>query len=216
MAVGTVAHAVICEDKSLEELVAEYPDDCYTQAEIPTLHAVRAARFREENAGRVVLKHTEAQKLRECIETILGHSVILSLRSAKIKEQRYDAVVCDVRCRARPDIVLEDELVDLKFGECIDPVSFARLAKNLRYWLQDAHYSAVVGTRSFRFIAVETERPYRVQEYWYSEESRAAARRWHANKLAELRRAYDTGDWSDRWCSEITAWIPESNEIWLG
>jgi hypothetical protein len=214
MDIGTICHAMICQDKSLDDVAIEYPESCYTKAKIRTLRSEKAREFREENKNKIVVKNCKA--IRNCVEAILTNPLILEVRKSAVKEQRFDAGVADVPCRAKPDIVLDREIVDLKFCEQIDPISFSRSAKNLRYWLQDAHYSAVVGTESFRFLAVEVSPPYRVQEYWYSENSRAAARRFHLSKLADLFRAYRNNDWADRWNPEMSAWLPETTEVWRG
>ena len=104
---------------------------------------------------------------------------------------------------------MDDHLIayDLKFCPP-DPTSFNRSARRLRYWLQDAHYSAVLTAETgkpvlFRFWAVEPTYPFRIQCYWYGQRSREIARDYHAAQLNKLAECYATDEWVDDWQGEL-------------
>ncbi len=55
----------------------------------------------------------------------------------------------------------------------------------------------------FKFIAVETLFPFRVQVYTYDPRSREIARDYHRKKIEQLLECEKTGDWSDRWNGDL-------------
>lgn len=210
MVLGTVAHGVILEGHAFDDVVAIYDELCFKAN--GHLNATEAAEFRELHANKVCLKPAEAETLASICAAIAESDLAGVVAAASSTEKRHDAELHGVRCRCKTDVVcdLDDRVVayDLKFCERVDPHSFARQAKRLRYWLQDAHYSAILHQVygkpvSFRFFAVETKFPYRVQPYWYGVRSREIAADTHKRKLAELLECMETGVWKDRWDSEM-------------
>lgn len=224
MEIGTVLHSMLLENKCLSDMVLAYPADCLTVA--GAINRKRCDEFEAEFPGFVYLKQRDYDRMGEACEAALDRVGELQaiIAGAHSREQRFDANIEGVDCRCKPDIVseLEDCVVvhDLKFSEKIDPDSFRRSAKNLRYWVQDAHYSAVVARHfkkpvSFRFCNVETVFPYRVQWYWYDRASRDEASRVHRTKIGELAECYRSGDWTDDWDSvlNLSPWGVESDEL---
>lgn len=208
---GTILHAVLLEDKAFEDCVLPYPAECLKCN--GDLNGKVAAKFREDNPEIICLKEPECEALREVVRGVMAHVPLGQvIKAATNREERFDAVVDDVPCRCKPDILcdLGDKIVvyDLKFSELVDPGSFRRANRRLRYWLQDAHYSRCLAERFgkpvvFRFCVVEVKFPYRVCWYWLDPISRDNAFDAHKKILADLKECQLTGNWDDKWPSEV-------------
>lgn len=223
---GTVLHAMLLEDKQLDDLVLRYPDDVLNVN--GGLIGKRAEAFRDDHPDCVCMKDSDYDAIFSGIESVVQHPQIKEMLSvAGHREVRFDADLFGVPCRCKPDICCDmGEVVlcyDLKFMQNVDPESWRRSSKRLAYWMQDAHYSAVLGDVfgkpvQFRFCCIETKAPYRVQWYWYDHRSREIAADEHKRLLYDLKRCRETGDWSDDWKSEcvISPWDiteVESDEV---
>lgn len=182
-----------------------------------TLNPQKAAAFRSTIGNRIAIKQETFDGIQRMIaavqKTPLGE--VISNPSA-ICEKIFEATIQGVRCKCRPDFIHEndDEVLcyDLKFG-AIRPDDFWRVAHSKRYWLQDNHYSAILRKNfdkpvRFWFWAIETEYPYRVFPYYYTEPSRDQTLTWHTMLLDSVRQCQETGNWSDVWESggSVGAW----------
>lgn len=223
MLAGQVLHAVLLEDKRLDDIVMVYPASCLKSD--GSLNGSPAARFRDDYPGFICVKDSERDQFEVCINSVLGNRELGSvLTAAKHREQRFDAEVCGVKCRAKPDIVCDmgkyAAVYDLKFSEQVDPDSWRRTSKRLHYWLQDSHYSAVLNQSigkpvQFRFALIEVNFPFRVQWKWYDPKSREDARDAHRKILHDLSDCHRTGKWSDNWQEEMVLepWDIEQDEL---
>lgn len=208
---GTVAHAVLLERKAFDDVVTVYSDACYRSD--GGLNGKVAAQFRDDHPGAICLKADDVDRLKALVASLYGSQLMAAIDASLNMEHRHDAEVHGLPCRCKPDIVGDlgglVAVYDLKFCAAVDHATFNRTAKRLRYWLQDAHYSAIceqvyAKPVRFRFFAVEATYPFRVQAYWYPDRCREIARGSHQNKLAELRECRLTGIWEDRWPNELT------------
>lgn len=224
MLIGTVLHAMLLEDKPLDSLVLCYPDSCLKSN--GDLNGKPAKAFREDNPGVICFKQEDYQRIAEAAEAVMKRhdSLRRAIRSAIAREARFDATIKGLPCKCKPDVVLDQGNImvayDLKCQESVHPNSFKRSARNIRYWLQDAHYSAVLREYfgkpvAFRFCCLETKFPYRVQWYWYDASSRETARDEHKRILTELKECYDTDVWGDRWDNVVVLdpWDIERDEL---
>lgn len=213
MQIGTIMHAVLLEKKSVAEVCEAYSTDCFKSN--GDLNPKPAAAFRESIGGKIAVKSKDLLEIYDCYEAIATSPLYDAIRQSTECEKRHDAVVAGVPCRCKPDILCDmGEYVmiyDLKFCDP-SPGAFMRSANNtklgFRYWLQDAHYSAVVREElgkpvMFRFFAVEPMFPFRVQCYWYGPRQREIARDFHSRKLGELKHSMETDTWVDDWPNEL-------------
>lgn len=219
--IGSILHAMILEDAQMDDCVLVYPDDCLKSN--GDLNGKSAAEFRADNTGYHFLKAEEYGAVDQACKAIMARPDIqYILANATSREQRYDAELCGVPCKCKPDILCERkthiEIVDIKCMECIYPDQWRRSSKRFRYWLQQAHYSSVVtdalGKRVvWKFLAIETVFPFRTQ--WYEYANEVVAIDSHRNKLTDLKRRMDTGDWADNWESVTTVepWDTGDDEV---
>lgn len=220
MELGTILHEVLLEGKFLADVACEYTANCYKSN--GAVNPKPAAEFRKSIWPKIAVKPATMREIEACHAAVLQTALGDALQQATAFEERFDARIEGVDCKCKPDMMLDagDYLLvyDLKFCDP-SPRGFGRSARMFRYWLQDAHYSAVLREHSgkpveFRFFACEPTFPYRVQCYWYDPPQREIASGYHLRKLRELHEAISNDTWEDDWPNslELTPWdIGESN-----
>lgn len=212
MQLGTIGHAVLLEQKDLDELIAVYPDFCLKSN--GALKSDAAEAFQNLNRDKICLKERELEPILKFIEGVSQHELLMeAIEHASSLERRFNAEIEGVKCKCKPDIACDMGqyvlVPDLKFSEDISPDQFRRSAKRLRYWLQDAHYSKVLSENFggkpvvFKFYAIETKFPFRMKIYAYEPRSREIAADNHAGKLRDLKVCMDTGVWEDNWEGDL-------------
>lgn len=209
MIVGTVLHGVLLEGKKPNELYQVYPDDCLKSN--GAINPKPATEFRKSIFPAVAIKEKEAQGIQDAIEAVEASPIADAVAQSTELEKAHYADLYGLPCRCKPDIACDmgDHWLvwDLKFCDP-SPAHFFRSAKSFRYFLQDAHYSAVLTAETgkpvvFRFFAFEPVYPFRLQAYWYEPRQREIAQDFHRTKIADLRKCMATGDWSDKWSNAI-------------
>ncbi len=209
MQLGTIMHSVLLEKKSVSEVCEVYTSDCFKSN--GAINPNPSAAFRESIGRKIAVKSKELIGIYDCYEAVVKSPLYAAIKQAKECEKRHDAIVAEIPCRCKPDILCDMGehilIYDLKFCDP-SPSAFIRSAKRFRYWLQDAHYSSVVAAETgkpvmFRFFAVEPVFPFRVQCYWYGPRQREIARDFHIRKLRELKYSMDTDTWVDDWPNEL-------------
>lgn len=211
MATGTALHAMLLENKKLEEVVGIYPDSCLRSD--GGLNWKPAGQYRLENPGKVAFcKAEDAESIQIVYDNVKDSVISQAIQEAEHFEKEFRETVYGTKCKCKPDIagdIGEYWMVyDLKFMDRVDPESFKRSARAFKYWLQDAHYSAVLRELTgkpvvFKFLAVEVQFPFRVQAYWYGARQREIARDYHKTKIIDLQACIRSGDWGDNWPNEL-------------
>jgi len=165
-----------------------------------------------------VLAMTEArlEQLRGMAAGLMGYRTIQAVLAHKetITEQpifwQYTAangMVLDLKCE--PDLLLPPVRTALDVKTSKDEGEDFRWAvQKLRYWLQDAHYSAGIEAAygyapQFVFAVVSKKPPYQADLWEMSPEKRQRAARLHVELLNDLALCLETGDWSDPDPSEV-------------
>ena len=212
MSKGTVLHAMLLENKPLNEIVGVYPESCLRSD--GGLNWKPAAQYRQDNPDKLgYFKQDAAEDIQIVYDAIKDTCIATAIEESSHLEEVFEATVHGRLCKCKPDIAGDVGeywcVYDLKFMDRIYPKAFWRSSKNFRYYLQDSHYSGVITTLYqkpvvFRFIACELLYPYRVQMYQYDPRSREIARDYHRKKVNELIECERTGDWSDKWNGDLT------------
>jgi hypothetical protein len=211
MDTGGLLHSILLEKKELKDLVLEYPSSCLKSN--GDLNGKPAAQFRADNPGVICLKDTS--EIQTAISAILKGLLkdwfaIVDHPGTHIEETIHFETPIPSRCK--PDVFVDmgDHIIcyDLKCTATFRPRDFLRTAKRFRYWLQDAHYSAglietFLKPVQFRFVVCEVVPPYRSQIRWYDERSREIARDSRLNKLMELSKRTESGNWIDDYSQEL-------------
>lgn len=228
--VGQCVHEVMLTDKDIDEVIVCYPDDCFKSN--GHLNPHKANPFFDQHAGTgvMVMRPKDYEKVVDICDAIDDHDlgkVIRETSDAKREVPVYwDDPRTGLKCRCCPDwmVELEDRILcyDLKITSSIYPRPFERISRRLKYWMQDAHYSAgleaVYGKPvEFKFWAVEALRPHRISPREYSPTSKDISRDAYYQLMEQLKRCYDTNDWRDDWTKsvsfmEVSPWDIDSQD----
>lgn len=214
MKIGTICHAILLEHKKIEEVCVQYPYSCLGVGD--KLISGKAKEFEQRMAkdGLIAVKEDSIRVIETTIRNARASEfgALLDLHADNAKyEVRIDEEIYGLKAKCRPDIhiVLADQVIvpDLKFGAFKDE-DWKRVSNRFRYWLQTAHYSAILEKRyqrpvSWSFWAFETEFPYRVGPKRYGPRSIEIAANEHKNQMKALKQCYDTGIWKDHFQTEI-------------
>ena len=205
---GTVLHSLFLDNRELDEIVGVYPDSCINKA--GGLIGLNAKKHRLANPQTVWMKEADRDRIRTTFDRLADTAIGDAIAECSEYEQEMRANVFGVPCKCKPDIagdVGEYWMVyDLKFTETIK--SFGRTALMFKYWLQDAHYSAVIQELTgkpvvFKFIAAETVFPYRVSIRSYNPIKREMAAKYHKSKVLDLQACLTSGVWKDNWDEDL-------------
>jgi hypothetical protein len=217
---GTILHSLFLDDLAIDELIGVYPDSCLNKN--GGLIGVNAKKHRASNPQSYWMKEQDRDRIRETYERLQDTAIGEAIAECSEYEQEMRAKVYGTLCKCKPDIagdVGEYWMVyDLKFTDSIK--QFGNTARKLKYWLQDAHYSAVIRELTgkqvvFKFIAAETVFPYRVAIRSYNPIKREMATKYHKSKIADLQACLASGEWRDRWDEDLplSEWDCEAGEI---
>lgn len=206
MKIGTAVHAVLLENKTIDEVCVEYPYSCIGAG--GKLLSSKAKSFEERLHPLMAVRECDMSAIQQIVANARASEFgkLLELHSDRaLFEKRFDAEIEGVPCKCKPDllILLSDQAIicDLKVG-VVKPDDFWRNAKNFGYSLQASHYSKIIKKVyglpvTWRFWALESSFPYRVEPYWYEDRSMEIANDSHRDLLRKLKRCYDTGVWVD-------------------
>lgn len=203
MVTGNVCHAVLLEGKALDDCFLVYPESCLNKN--GAINPKPASEFRECALAldKNVIGFGKARELIEIdkvLSAINRHELGKLISQADHREHTMHGAYNGRKIKCKPDFYWPGLIYDLKFMEDVSPGQINRSFRNFSYWLQDAHYSAVVGGNpGFRFWIVETQYPYRIKTRKYDARSREIGhdswRRWMDCFIqAELSNEWVDGD----------------------
>jgi hypothetical protein len=199
---GTKFHSYVLEPDTFFDTYAVLPEgiDRRTKEGKETW-----ANWMLENEGKVPVEKPTIAELQAMREAIFNHSRASKLLSYPdgIAESVMFWNCLDIRCKARPDMILPDQhiLIDLKTTTDARPEAFSRSCWNYRYHVQAAFYCdgyrALTGHQpeAFLFIAIEKTAPYAIQVYHANEDMIERGRRDYQQDLM----AYAQCLAQDRW-----------------
>ncbi len=203
LTVGVACHAVLLEGKQLMDVVAIYPKSCLNSA--GGINPKPAELFRIEQGHKLCVKSEDFDRMVQILASVNASPLGDLIAAATEREEEHRAEILGIKCKCRPDFAAMDYygrnlIWDLKFQDDCSKKSFRRSAKNFRYWLQDAHYSAICREEndlptSFQFWIVEAHSPFRVRTYHFSQPTRDEAFSTHLRKLEELKACIESGVW---------------------
>lgn len=199
---GTVLHALFLEAKKLDDVVGVYPDDCINKA--GGLIGANTKKHRSANPNLYWMKEQDRDRIKTTYERLKDTAIGDAIGECSEFEQTMRAKVYGSLCKCRPDIAGDLGpywvVYDLKFTPTIR--QFPQSSRAFRYWLQDAHYSAVIRELTgkpvvFKFIAAETAFPYRVSIHSYNPIKREMAAKFHKSKVLDLQACLASNVWKD-------------------
>jgi hypothetical protein len=209
MQVGSAIHSILLDRTSIDDVVAVYPASCLKSD--GSLNPKPASKFREDHPDHFIMKDADYDLVHDTCEAVRKHELgtLIDHPDAVFEvPKQWTCKVSGLDCRMMADFYteLDDRVIcyDLKTTEDIYPTGVARTCKVLKYWLQDAHYSAgleaIFGKPVFfKFWFVEINAPHRIAPYEYDPRSREIAASSYQKVMVNLADCYATGDWADEW-----------------
>lgn len=177
---------------------------------------VKEAIAEAENAGKVVLKQAELDKVLAMREALFRKETARSLLSGT-KEASFFWTDPDygVECKARIDTFLGvDILVDLKSTESALDIDFTKSIINYNYYVQAAFYcdgyEAVTGRKAkgFVFIPQEKNPPYSCAFYNLIDDDVAFGRKKYKYLLRDYAECLATNEWRGLEDKISSIWLP--------
>lgn len=196
MVVGSVCHAVLLQGMDFEKAFVVYPDSCLKVD--GTLNGKSAAAFRADNPDAIGFgKQGDDVAISNVLFAVEEHALGSLIRQAQLREEVILGTYENRGIKCKPDFLCDDVIYDLKFMDDVSESAIRRSFKRFRYWLQDAHYSAVCESAVFRFWVVETEYPFRIKSVVYDERSREIADEAWGNAMDALIACEKAGVFED-------------------
>lgn len=219
---GIVLHGMFLENKPIDSLVGVYPDSCINKA--GGLIGANTKKHRDANPELYWMKVADRDRIMETYNRLKDTAITSAIEECSHFEQTMRATVYGTKCKCRPDIAGDVGpywvVYDLKFTPSIR--QFPQSSRAFRYWLQDAHYSAVIQELTgkpvvFKFIAAETCFPYRVFIHSYNPIKREMAARYHKSKICDLQACMNSGIWTDKVNEDLplSEWDCECGDVFM-
>lgn len=179
--------------------------------------------FKEAYPGRLLLKETQAQSLRNCLQAIednpLARQLVMDAKpnaavrkeltvTATVSMMHPDGTLLSAEHRWRLDYLRPGVVVDLKTTGDADPESWPYRAVDQNYPMQAASYRHAAWlldgvVRDVYFVVVENKEPFRCDVYETTErrfdEGRA---KWESAIREYLTRSYE-GNWRRTYAGEL-------------
>ena len=212
--IGDAVHQVLLDKKDIEDVACIYPEDCFKSN--GTLNPKPAKEYRLEMAAdnKMVLKDSDFKRVVGACNAAMKDDLgtLLNLDGAEFEEPLFwtDAST-GLACKCRPDFMYAGEhsvgCYDLKVSADVAPRNWERIAKNLLYWLQDAHYSSGIAQKyqkpvTFEFWVIESVVPHRIVQYQFDPISRERAGEAYGKLLADLKDRKENNYWREDWEEE--------------
>ncbi len=212
--VGSVCHAVLLEDKPLNDVFKVYPASCLKSD--GAINSKPAEAFRADNPDCENFgKLKDELQILSVLAAVRESQLAPLIEAAHEREETHYGEYNGRAIKCKPDFYSPGIIYDLKFTATADDPDIARNFRNFKYWLQDAHYSACVGGDPvFRFWVVETSFPYRIKSRCYNVPGRENAREKWVKMMDEFIIAENSNNWEDETHVEydVSPWDVDANE----
>lgn len=204
MQIGTALHTYTLEPENFDNEIVEALDLPRRSNADKATHE----QFAEQHAGKVILKPSDMQLVQSMGASINAHDAahrLLTLDSVREASTLWtETKVNDLRCKARPDIIIESglhTLVDVKTTQDASPQGFAKSISNFGYHFQAAWYlrgcnALNIDVTNFIFICVEKAPPHCVAVYSLAVEVIARAHELLADPVERMAQAYASNKWA--------------------
>lgn len=155
--------------------------------------------FKAENAGKDIITEAERAAYIQVEESFFNKTLTKGLLQGAVLEGSAFWKKRDVECKARPDVVKDGIVYDIKF--MADATQFERDAYKYGFHRQAAWYldgvTAATGkvASDFAFVVIEKEAPYDVQVFWCEPDFIAAGRQENELNFELYERCLRASNW---------------------
>lgn len=199
MTMGNALHTLILEPELYDEqfIVAQKVDG----------RTKEGKRYQSELAvaaiGRQVLNVEDCQQIANMVEAVQSHPLAEKLLKGARNEESFYWIdsETDILCKARPDSLNGNKIIDLKTTEDATLSAFVGSAKKYNYHIQAAmQIDAIKETlglsiEHFIMIAIPKKAPYKPYIYRMGDEEIELGRREYKDALKIIRSCFDKNRW---------------------
>jgi hypothetical protein len=206
---GTATHTALLEPHRFNRIVVTFPPDLLASNGAVSTKAAKDFRAEHEAAGCVVLKESEAAKVRAMADSVRRVcSDWFELESMRERAIYWTDEVTGLPCKMRLDWLIQTGvrpvLLDLKTTSDASPPAFRKRIEGNGYWRQHAHYidgaeAAIGETPLFYFLVVEDSWPFACTLYELDDTSASDARMQRNAEMESLAHCIETNDFSEPW-----------------
>lgn len=208
MRVGSAIHCAFLEPAEYAERVAVWDRRASTGRAAPRNGRVWDA-FQAAHEGAIILTSNDAKIVTGAVAALRAHPAVARIISCAEcgpvdgveVSMRGEVQIGDappIRMKARPDVLTEHAVIDVKKTRSGDPRRFTAQAIDLGYHIQAAVYMAITGRPRFLFATVEDAPPYDVVVYEPSPSMIEAGRREAADLITRYTECIASGVWHGR------------------
>ena len=158
MQIGTATHCAILEPALFDSTVAIRPAGIDGRTK-------EGKQWATENEGKIILSQDEAKDIQGMSASFFRHPFYkqeVQGRKQAIEESIWEELDNGVVLKARPDLWIENTIIDIKTTEDASEEAFTKTCASLKYYLQAAHYLKMADADRFVFVAIERTAPYAV------------------------------------------------------
>ena len=171
--------------------------------------------FEAANAGKSILKESEAATILEQAAAVRAHPAIRGWLKSGRAEVPFQWVEKNfgIACKSRLDLLCPGAVLDLKSVPSLDAAQMARWICRMGYHLQLDHYAAGARANGHEvqrvgIIGVESKAPYDSALFWLSDATMMKAADERAELLLRLKGCMEVDFWPGRFMEEQTVDIP--------
>lgn len=193
---GQAVHTAVLEPELFFNEFAMKPD---WDARTKEGKLIRDA-FLAESIGKKVISQEEYEKICKMAESLNPYTNNMLLNS-KIEHSIYWMGLPNILCKARPDIMQEHFIADIKTASDASKKSFYYAVQDYGYHIQAAMIQEAIYLTTakfitdFVFLVVETIEPYLVATYMLSEEMIAKGRSEYLTHLTTYKNCLENNEW---------------------
>lgn len=161
-----------------------------------------------EETGKLIISKKEANKAYAMLESLKrkdGGELYECIRDTKIAKIEQSIYWTDeetgILCKARPDIIYGNIVIDLKTTANASPWNFSKISYDKGYHIQAAMVKEGlrivenINMSKFRFIAIETSKPYVVTNPPFSQEALEVGHNEFKSLLNKYKECSENNHW---------------------
>lgn len=205
--IGTAAHLAMLEPLEYGSRVLHVPFETYHKAEA---REIRDAAYAE---GKTPLKPSEVATVDGVREAVQKRPDVARLFTGGAAEVTHLFEMDGVRCKARPDYLSNDLILDLKTVSSAHPRAAGMAAMRDGWHLRAPWYREAVraaagpGERPYLFVCVEKQPPHLIEVYQLDARAIAWGEQIMRRALTLFKRCMAAGEWPG-YCGEIPVTLP--------
>jgi len=223
MDVGSAVDCALLTPRDWQSRFVLFPDSLLSGPNKSiSSNEAKACRDEQLAAGKVPLKQSEFLHAKAACEKVFSSPIGELILKGEPQLSLFWSFG-GMEFKGRLDCRLDHTIFDLKCSERVSPREHKKQVKNLRYWIQAAHYvegliacdpSIRVSQLRWLWVVVQPTPPYTMAVHELSGESLVRARSKWEEIADDFVACHKSGDWSEPWEGDVNPMNLEEGEMW--